>query len=474
MGWFNKRQKEENVSTVKIAVWYVISNLFVKGLNIISTPIFTRLLSQEEYGEFSNFTAWEGILLILISFQFHATLPRAKYDYQGRIDEYMKSITVLSNLFAIGFFVLVEFNQTLFENIFSMDIFYIRLLCVYLFFAPAFSYLQTKHRMYNKYKMFVALAIVSAVVRMLVSIVAVISMNDKLMARTLGYILPITFINLVVWFTIILTKEKPNWTCMKYAFVIALPLVANALAGNILSTSDRFLIKRINGAEDNALYTVAYSCTTVLSIIWTSMNQAWTPWLYDRLHAGENNVVREKSNWYLGAFVVLSIAILLVIPEIIYIMGGEAYYEARYVMPPVIVGFVCQFIYGMYVNIETYEKKTWNIIVGTAGAAIINVVLNLILLPRVGYLAAAYTTLVGYFFLMLFHYMMVMRFEKYNDVYDKNFIVKCFIIVFVLHLVAMFLYKYTIVRYVCFVVYVIAVLVWCYKNLEQIKQNLRF
>ena len=98
---------------------------------------------------------------------------------------------------------------------------------------------------------------------------------------------------------------------------------------------------------------------------------------------------------------------MLIAPEMLMIMGGENYISSMYVIPPVMLGCLFQYIYTMYVNIEQFMKKTVGMAFGSALAAIINVALNMLFIPKYGYIAAAYTTLVSYGFLLVFHYILV-------------------------------------------------------------------
>lgn len=458
-------QKQKEVSVVTIALWYTISNVLVKGLNVISTPIFTRLLSTSEYGEFSNFTSWESVLFVFLSFQLHATVPRARYDFPDKIDTYLSSITATSNILTLLLYFIVEINQNFFESFFSMDIFYIRVLFILLFFSPAFNFLQIKHRIYNKYKLFVAFAIGSAFFRTFFSVFIVICMRNKLLACVIGYVLPISIINIIIWCTILSKGKKPSWKYIKYSVPIAFPLLQNALAGNLLNTSDRIMIKQFCGPDQTALYTLAYSCASMASLIWTSMNQAWTPWLFEQLNKENYTQIRKSSKWYLLCWIAVVIPFLLIMPEIIYIMGGKSYYEVRYIMPVITVGCVCQFIYGMYVNIETYEKCTWIIVKGTAFAAIINIILNYFLIPLFGYQIAAYTTLIGYYTLMLFHWRSVKsKIKKYANVYDNKFLFISSFILIGCHWIFLFLYNSTGLRYILLGIYISILIFIIYKK----------
>lgn len=89
-------------------------------------------------------------------------------------------------------------------------------------------------------------------------------------------------------------------------------------------------------------------------------------------------------------------------------------------MAPVVLGVVCQYIYTHYVNIELHLKKTGYVSGGTIAAAVLNIVLNAIFIPKFGFVAAAYTTLASYFALMIIHFVItrkVLHIKLYNDLF---------------------------------------------------------
>ena len=94
--------------------------------------------------------------------------------------------------------------------------------------------------------------------------------------------------------------------------------------------------------------------------------------------------------------------------------------DALNVIPPVMIGFVFQFIYSLYVNVEQYHKKQGVIAIGTIIAAGTNIILNWICIRKYGYIASAYTTLISYIVLFFVHFMFVRHLKK-SYVYDTRF-----------------------------------------------------
>src|SRR5699024_1428403 len=106
-------------------------------------------------------------------------------------------------------------------------------------------------------------------------------------------------------------------------------------------------------------------------------------------------------------------------PEILFLLGGESYMEAKYVMPPVAAGCLIQFVYCMYVNIEQYEKKTVGMAFASMMAAGLNFVLNYLCILKFGSVVAAYTTDVSYIVLRFMHIYFVKKIGM-THVYDNK------------------------------------------------------
>ncbi len=466
--------KNKKTNTVKIALWYTISNLLTNALAFISTPLFSRILTKSDYGKYSNFSSWLGIIQVIITLNVGATISRAKYDYLEDMDKYISSLVIFNNMITLGACIIIEIFSDYFEIMFSMDIIYIRIMLLYLFFSPASSYLQLKHRMFGKYKFFVFFSITSALIRTLSSVIFVILMTDKFFARVAGDIITILIFNFFLWGFVL---YKGRSFCIKhvlYALVISLPLVPHKLAGNLLTHSDKIMITNMCGAEQNAIYALTYTISNAVSILWTAMNLAWTPWLYDRLFEKNIISIRENSKRYLCVFSLLVIIILLLAPEAILILGGSKYYEARFLMPPIMLAGVMQFVYGMYVNIEIFTKKTYQISLGTVIAGILNIVLNKVFIPLYGYSAAAYTTLIGYTILLIFHYILVHIYNKeYSNIYDTRFFVKIIFSMLVIGGCSVWLYKHDLIRWSIVGIYVVTLGIIGFHNKKQIMDMLR-
>ena len=90
-------------------------------------------------------------------------------------------------------------------------------------------------------------------------------------------------------------------------------------------------------------------------------------------------------------------------PEIIFVFGGNNYNGAEYVAIPMVLDAFILFVYSIIVQGEYYTQKTIWVMIGTLVAAVIYIVLNIIFIPKFGYIAAAYTTLFAYLCYLVLH-----------------------------------------------------------------------
>lgn len=455
---------------LKAGGWYTISNFLLKGVGFITTPIFTRLMTKGEYGDYSNYTAWLSILAILVTLEMSGCVYRARYDFEKDFDGFLSSIIFCGTLITGVCYALVCIFMKQFVRIFDLDAIYIHLMFWNVLISPALTIMQAKHRILQKYKSFVAVSIGTTVASTLASLWCVYNFKDKLFGRIAGMTVPLLVVYLIAYILMVSSGKvifnKEYW---KYAIAFSLPLVPHLLSNTILGSSDRIMIKQLCSAEDAAVYSVAYSCGMIISILFTSMNQAWEPWLFDRVHEKDYAAVIKISRFYMLFFVVLVMGSILVAPELIWIMGGRAYSGAIYVIPPVMIGYGCKFAYTFYVNMERFEKKTKYISFGTILSAVVNVILNLIFIPVFGYKAAAYTTLAGFLMLVILHYVMSKK-MGITDMYDNRFIFAMVFVMIVLGISMQGLYLLpTMVRYAVILVIGIVSLIMGYKLFLSVK-----
>ncbi|MBE5850592.1 MAG: polysaccharide biosynthesis protein [Lachnospiraceae bacterium] len=435
--------KEKGSKVVKSSIWYTIANVSIRAVAIITTPIYTGMLTTADYGRANTFNSWIDVFNVFACLCVVYSIGRAKLDFPDRFDEYMSSLQGLSSSF--GFILLVL--AFIFRESLSGWIHYEVPLAVglfaYLCVAPSVEYMMQKCRYEYRYKENILISVITCVGQVALSILLMLLFNDRrYIGKILGVMLPTAIMGIVFYIRFIVKGKvfynREYWT---YALKIGLPMIPHALALILLAQMDRIMIKGICGDGDAGLYIFGYSFATLLMIFTNAIGQAYLPWFNETLFDGERDRIRQiqKKLVLLGCF--LSFGFIAVSPEALMLLSisNNSYWIAKYVVPPIVLGTLAQYFYTNYVNVEIFCKKTSIIAMGSCLAALINYILNYAFIPRFGYIAAAYTTFASYIVLMLMHYIMV-RFVLKEQVYDDLYMFAAMLVMTLIGITYLLLY----------------------------------
>ena len=429
--------KDQGNKVLKSGIWYTIASVSIRAVAIITTPIYTSMLTTSDYGRANTFNSWIDLFNIVTCLCVVYSIGRAKLDFKDKFDEYMSSLQGLSSSFA---FIVLLFAILFREQLSAWMGYEVPLvvgLFAYLCISPSVEYMMQKCRYEYKYKENIIISIITCVGQVGLSIGLMLLFNDqRYLGKILGVILPTFIMGLVFYINFFrqgkVFYNREYWT---YALKIGLPMIPHGLALILLGQMDRIMIKDICSDSDAGLYTFGYSFSSLLMIFTNAVGQAWLPWFNETLYAGGRESIKnvQKKLVWLGCF--LSFVFIVAAPEALMILSFSAseYWVAKAVVPPIVLGTLAQYFYTNYVNVEIYCKKTTIIAAGSCIAAGANYILNAIFIPGYGYVAGAYTTLASYFILMVLHYIMV-RFVLKEKVYDDKYMFVALLIMFALGL----------------------------------------
>lgn len=451
---------------VKAGIGYTIGNYLVKGLAFLTIPIFSRLLTVDDFGLYNIYVAYESILYVIIGFSVHACVKNAKYDYKEKFDEFVSSIVLLSVIsmvvWIIAAFVLFTFRS----EVLGMN----RLITVMLIFNSFGSSIlliyNTYIGLYYEYKSYLLLSVANSVLNISFSLVFILFVlkNDGYTARVLGTAIPGFLIGLYIVF-LFFSKAKPkvNFSYWKYALLYSIPIIPHGISQVILNTFDRIMIKSMVDETAAGLYSFSYTSYTLVFVTAVSLEKVWSPWMYEQLNAKKfDNIRHRQKDFVIGMSLFVSLIVLLA-PEMILILGGAKYSESIYTVIPLVLSGYFVFLYSLPVCVEYYCAKTKMIGLGTTVAAVINIILNFIFIKAFGYTSAAYTTLFTYILYFLFHLFLAKKAYGKNVYSSKPFVIGI-VICSLFSAVSFLLIKNMPIRIILFVLLLILSAVWAVKN----------
>lgn len=464
--------KNKTVSSkvvLKSGIWYTVSNFMFRAVAFITTPIFARMLSKAEYGEFNNISSWISILFVLTSCDLYTSIIRAKLDYPDDIEQYGFSVLTLGSLITAGEFLVIMFFRNSISEIMGIEERYLGIMFAYLFFVQGYYVFITIERAHYRYKTFSILTGVGIISSCMLSVLLIMVLENKLNARVYGQYLPYILLGIILYILVARKGKQVQFAYYKYSLLLSLPMIPHLLSMTVLSSSDRIMIAKLCGSEYVALYSIAYIVANIIAILIDSMNKAWAPWFLDLLKNNDKKTIRKIARPYFGMFLIMILGIILVAPEIVYILGGEAYIEGIYVLPPLIIGCAFQFAYTMYAQVEFYEKRMKMVAIGTSVAALVNIGLNYVLLPIFGYVVAGYTTLIGYALLFTIHYITIYKLG-YKDIFERKIIFGGLLILIICMPVVSILYKKILVRYCMVIIYLLFLIWYAYRKKDFLRK----
>lgn len=460
----NKVERGKTALVLKVGFWYVASTFLAKSLSFITTPLFSRMMSTQDYGEFSNFANWFTTLFIITSFEMFNTLPRAYYDFKDDYDQYSSSITIASCGMAFGFYILFIICGKWLYNVVSIPSQYIHIMCIALMVQAGKQIFLTKERTMYRYKSVAAITLINFIIPTLIAVffVWILPERFKLDGRIYGTYIPITLIDLGCTVYLIWKGKCFRFHYIKYAFKLSLPLFVHYFTTYLLASTNVIITKSVLGAKMAALVSIAISVIQILTVLFESMTGAVTTWVMDNLNQKNEKKLYHDSLYYIVGLAIVAFGVILFAPEIIWILGGTKYTNATSLIPILVVAILIQTINSLLTIILTYEKKIAKTAVFTAIAAIVSVLAKIFLLPKFGIEILPVVNLLVFLFLLIVNYILLIN---YGHKYTLN--IKGIILIITVSIVfaclAPLIYAHTFIRYIvisliCVFVFVIGLI----------------
>lgn len=445
----------------RASVWYTICNLLQKGISFLTIPLYIRMLTTTEYGQYSVFQSWRDILIIFATLNLYCGIfTKAMVDYSEDRDRYTSCMQALSTLLTGVMFAVYLTARDFWNQAFSMDTVTMLLLFAYFVFFPSFTFWSVRQRVEYKYVKMVIITVLVSVLTPAISLLLLHTTNLRENAVIWGFLLVQSGVGAFFYiFQFIKGKcffHKGYWV---HALKFNIPLVPHYLSLIVLGQSDRIMIQRYCGSDKAGIYNLAYQVSMIMNILINAINNTLVPWSYEQLKKENYKGLRDASTKLCVAVAIMTFGAILVGPEIIGILGTADYQQAVWIIPSVAISVYFTFCYGLFSTIQFYYGATWFVMVASVVGAVLNVILNAIFIPMFGFIAAGYTTLVCYFMFMVMHYIFMTIYTKREldgvEVYHNRFIFASCFVLCILGGVCMMLYNGFVIRYLIIAIFAI-------------------
>jgi len=438
--------------TVKVSTAYAVCSILQRCLSFITLPLFTRLLTTEQYGQLTIYQSWIGILSIFLTLNLaYGSFSTAMVKYEDDRDGYIASVEGICLALSTGFLIVYLPFQNLWNKLFELPTSLMCLMVAELLGATAIQLWSGKKRFEFKYKSVVGLTLGMSVISPIIAYMLVTNTAEKGYARILGYSLVYVIIGFVFFLlNAIKGKRIFNRDYCKFALGFNIPLLAYYISQVIFNQSDRIMISHMVGTEEAAIYGVAYSLATIMTFVLNAINNSYVPWYYGKIKEGKQEENKAISIGIALIMIVFLSGVIWFAPEIINLLAGSRYVEAVFVVPPVAISILLLFYSQLFINVEFFYEEKKKLVWASIGAAIANLILNWVFIRLFGFVAAAYTTLVSYIIFAYCNYLSMKKILKEKGKKDNAYSYKVLVLLFVvfcgLSLFGALLYKFLIAR----------------------------
>jgi len=397
---------------------YGFGDLLLKAAAFITVPIYTHLFTPEDYGIWSFIATitslLSGILILggdsayarfFFAAQTLAEKQRVTSSWFAFLALWSTAVTLLCLPF-MGRFSGWAFGTERYGALFLLSL-----------LAGPLVLLNTmcSQILRNEFRarLFTLLNLVSTMLSISLSLVGAVGFGLGLagvLSGTLvaaGLMLPVR-----LWTARRMLRWQVSPPLLRAMLRFGLPLVPTSLAYWVFASSDRIVLGKLSTLDQLGLYSVANSLTSVLGVVYGALGQAWSPYAI-RLYEDQPEVAPQFFGqiltYILLGFGGCCVAVTAFAPELLVLLSKPAFYPAALAVGPLALGFMAYASTQVTAIGLTLTKQTRYFAAFSGAAALLNLALNVALVPLWGMLASSWATAISYIFLTLAYLAVAQR-----------------------------------------------------------------
>ncbi len=455
----NNREK----NFIKNTIIIFLSKFCTQFLSFFLLPLFTALLSTEEYGYFDLYSTYAWLLAIFLTLQLENGMFRFLIDKRDNKDG-VKNI--ISNGIIIILIQLIVFLGLFFIGLKFFCIKNIEYIFIMTISTSLLNLMLQITRGIGKNIEYSISSIISGVSNVVFCIIFIKLLSLKLFGIVLAYVLSnlVASIYLIVKIKIykyidfrILSKNK-----IKELIAYSFPLIPNSISSWIMSISDKVMISFLLGASSNGIYSISTKFSMLLSHVFTVFSLSWTE--SASMSSGDDDRNSYFSKIINNIFLICSFIciILLAAMPIIFKLLIEESYSSAYIYIPILIcaSFFELFsvlIGGVFIALKLPKKIATTTVIG----GIINIAINTLFLKKYGIIVACISTLVSYIYISVTRYIKISKYVKIKLNSYKYFLI------IILYIITVFIYYYKSV-----IVSIVNIIILCIAFFKINQENL--
>lgn len=381
---------------------YTIANVINASIPFLLLPILTNYLSTEDYGILTNFKLFIELLIPFISLNLMTSLQIIYVNKHDETGSYISS-GMITMLVLTGVFTLctIIFSSQLVKGT-GVPAEFVVMTALYALYQNVTEILLSLWRMQDKAVAFGVFRIVRTAIELGIALVLIIgfklSFEGSIYALSYSYGLG-TIVALVLLYRNKFLIWSFEWRHVKHLFFYGFPLIPHVLGSVFITYTDKLVITKHMGLAENGIYSVGFMVGQVIGLLQNSFNQAWVPYVFNGLKAGEESTKAKIVKWtyiYMIGIVLITLIFYLCTPIVFYFLGKN-FQDGMSLVLWIALGFAFNGMYKMVGVYFFYKEKTNFIAVISIFTAIVNYFFVDWMVPHYGYTGAAIATMTAFF-----------------------------------------------------------------------------
>ncbi len=401
-------------------VLFSVSNFGSKVLVFLLVPLYTNVLSTVEYGIVDLMLTLTNLLMPVLTLCVAEAALRFAFD-KNVAKHHITSIAVALIVISTVIIYLCKPIAARFSP--ELAQYWGYFIAIYVMFC-ANHFFSNYTRGLDKTKLFAIKGLVYTLSLIVFNILFLLVFKMGLK----GYIYSL-LITEAVCIAVMVFGGKYLSTLFKFTFnkklfaqmvMYGVPMIPSVVAWWIMQMSGKYTIIAYLGLAANGIFSVAYKIPSILSTFTNIFTQAWQISAIKSYGDDDNNSFVENIYKY---FIIISIAlcsVLILLSKVMgYVLYAKDYFIAWTYVPMLLVAYHFSGLSGVLASVYSAAKKTGMLFVSTSVGAVLNIVFNIVLIPRIGVMGAAYSTCISFFVTWIIRMIHVRKFVKFEMNYVK-------------------------------------------------------
>lgn len=434
-------------SLAKDTAIYGLSSIIGRFLNYLLVPLYTARMSVESgnYGVVTNIYAWTAILLVLLTFGFETTFFRFASKEQAEIKKvFSMSMQVIGTLCGVFLLSVFLFLPSIADALgYKMHPEFIGMMAIVVALDALQSIPFGLLRLQNRPLKFASLKLLNIFTNITLNLIVFLLLPwlySKSPTIVDGIYTPdnqafyVFFINLLCtsFITLFLIPElrmfrfTSDTALLKNMLKYSWPLLLLGIAGILNLNADKilypYLVPGQEGIKDLSIYGASVKVAAIMTMLMQAFRYAYEPFVFGNSNKKDSKELYAKAMKYFIVIALLAFLVVMFYMDIIRYIINPNYWEGLKVVPIIMAA---EIFMGVYFNLSFWYKLNdetyWGAIFSFIGCALLFVI-NIVLVPKYGYMACAWASFAGYFTAMLLSYIIGQRRNAIN--YDIKAILK--------------------------------------------------